>query len=447
MSSVQTAVPDGAIAIVGGGIGGVSLAIGLRHRALGPNAISALELLDPAAAEVFHKLATKNAFSSEEATWINFRKGMGEAELIAKVETKDERQTGLSSIHRARFLNALASLIPRDMVRFRKRLVKIQETEGKHVLLHFDDSSQVSAAYVVGCDGIRSCVRQYVLGLENPLDNVTYTRKYVYRGLVPMKTAVERLGAELASNSQMYLGPNGHVLTYPIDGGKTMNVVAFRDDLNNKSWSHANWVLKHRGDNMRREFEGWGRPVTTIVKMLEQPDQWALFNHEPAPCYQKGPVVLLGDAAHATTPHQGAGAGQAVEDALFLAELLGKAKSHGWGFMNAFKVYDAVRRPRSQLVVATSRTAGDTYAMRGLAGSDSDLLQAELLHRFDWIWEYNIRGALDDAIARLQGEAAGKPAIGLLRKLLKELRMRLQTGLVSEDRRLFGGWSFSWHKS
>jgi salicylate hydroxylase len=278
------------IAIVGGGIGGVALAVGLLRRgvsarvfeaaedftelgagiALGPNAISALNLLDPAAGRVFERLATKNAFSSEEATWINFRHGLGEPSLIAKVETKDERKTGLSSVHRARFLNSLAALIPRDMVRFGKRLTKIEGEDDGPVRLSFEDGTNATATAVIGCDGIRSVVRQYVLGLQHRLDNVTYTRKYAYRGLVPMETAIERLGDELAKNSQMYLGPGGHILTYPIDGGQTMNVVAFRDD-SAEEWKPATWVVKHRGDTMRKEFEGWGKPVREIVQVSSQP--------------------------------------------------------------------------------------------------------------------------------------------------------------------------------
>jgi salicylate hydroxylase len=274
------------IAIVGGGIGGVALAVGLRRRgipahvfeavedftelgagiALGPNAIAALKLLDPEAGNVFDQLATKNAFGDEEGTWINFRSGMGQPSLIAKVKTKDERKTGLSSVHRARFLNGLAALIPRDMVRFGKRLTKVEDTGNGQVRLVFEDGSQAISAAVIGCDGVRSVVRQYVLGLPHPLDSVTYTKKYCYRGLVPMKTAIEKLGYEFANNSQMYLGPGGHILSYPIDGGETMNVVAFRDDSEDE-WMHPSWVVKQRGDAMRDEFKGWGKPVRELVQV------------------------------------------------------------------------------------------------------------------------------------------------------------------------------------
>lgn len=148
--------------------------------------------------------------------------------------------------------------------------------------------------------------------------------------------------------------------------------------------------------------------------MLDQPDQWALFNHEAATTFRKGSVVLLGDAAHATTPHQGAGAGQAVEDALFLAGLLEKASKEGISFAEAFEIYDSVRRPRTQRVVSTSRACGDTYAMTGPAGNNNALLRQELLHRFNWIWEYDVEKELQAALSGFHEEGGNiKPLNGV----------------------------------
>ncbi len=114
---------------------------------------------------------------------------------------------------------------------------------------------------------------------------------------------------------------------------------------------------------------------------------WALFDMLPAPTYYTGNVVLLGDAAHASTPHQGAGAGQALEDAFILSLLLGDMKTRSArDIPAAFRAYDAVRRPRSQKVVSTSRAAGATYALQGQALDNLDLVGEELLQRYKWIW-------------------------------------------------------------
>lgn len=64
---------------------------------------------------------------------------------------------------------------------------------------------------------------------------------------------------------------------------------------------------------MFRDYEGWGDTATRILQLMEKPDEWALFEHPPAPTYVKGKLAILGDAAHASTPHQGAGAGMAIE--------------------------------------------------------------------------------------------------------------------------------------
>lgn len=274
------------VAVVGGGIGGLALAIGLRHHgvsvqiyeacetfsevgagiAFGPNAVSAMALLDPAIRDAFRRLATKNGFPEEEATWINFRSGFGEPAEIAKVQTGDCEKTGLSSVHRARFLDELAALVPKSIAHFSKRLQSFDAGSGGEITLLFEDGTTATADALVGADGVRSRVRQTLLGKEGVLDGLSFTGKYAYRALIPMEKAREAVGDELAMNSQMYLGKDGHVLTYPIDHGQTMNVIAFKNKADG-IWDHAHWVLKDKGDDMRRDFANWGTPVRAVLEV------------------------------------------------------------------------------------------------------------------------------------------------------------------------------------
>jgi len=273
------------IAIVGGGIGGLALAIGLLHQgvpvqvyesapafaeigagiAFGPNAIRSMALIDPAIRAAFTSRATKNEAKEEEATWINFRCGLGDPKLIAKVQTADEGKTGLSSVHRAHFMDDLASLIPKSVAHFGKRLLSLEHQDSGKIQLFFEDGTTALADAVVGCDGVRSRVRQILLDKKSPLEDLTFSGKYAYRGLIPMNKAKTALGDYLAGNSQMYLGPEGHILTFPIDHGKVMNVIAFKNQ--DTPWEHDSWVLKNKGAEMKQDFEGWGKPVQSLLEV------------------------------------------------------------------------------------------------------------------------------------------------------------------------------------
>lgn len=124
---------------------------------------------------------------------------------------------------------------------------------------------------------------------------------------------------------------------------------------------------------------------------------WALFEDPPLPQYWKGRIAVIGDAAHATTPHQGAGAGMAIEDAYVISALLGLAKGEG-ELEAAFKAYDAVRRERSQKLVTTSHNAGETYELHGEGiGDDLEKFTRNMHKRYDWIWEEDVSKELEQA--------------------------------------------------
>ena len=130
-----------------------------------------------------------------------------------------------------------------------------------------------------------------------------------------------------------------------------------------------------------------------VLQLMESPDKWALFDHLPAPTYSKGNFCLLGDAAHATTPHSGAGAGLAIEDAHLLSGLLTSENIKSADDIKfAFRAYDEVRRPRSQELVMRSRRQG---MMLDLQKPDGGLVTGEELKRSmeenqDWVWEVDL---------------------------------------------------------
>ena len=250
------------VAVVGGGIAGITLTIGLLRHApslsvtlyesapafgevgagvgFGPNAIHAMSLIDPAIREAFEKIATYNQSDSKKDNLFDFRVGdcrrasarrEGDGESISNKMTEVEVgqlyhslkvPIGQASVHRAHFVDEMAKLIPDDIPRFGKRLTNIETDDNGDVLLIFKDGTIAKHNAVIGCDGIKSRTRRIILG-DDPAASAVFSGKYAYRGMIPMDQAVELLGDELARNSQMYNGYHGHVVTFPIEKGSVMN--------------------------------------------------------------------------------------------------------------------------------------------------------------------------------------------------------------------------------
>ncbi|KAF9892271.1 hypothetical protein FE257_002048 [Aspergillus nanangensis] len=415
------------VAIVGGGIGGLTLLLGLLEHtspiyiqphlyetapafgeigagiAFGSNSIRAMELLKPAIATAYKKHATFHSDDSarERKVWSTYSMGMdgkGSNTLKAGDHIHEVRgSVERSSVHRARFLEAMTDLLPDGYVSFGKKLIDlIENSETNTITLVFEDGTTMEADAVIGCDGIKSRIRQILLGDQNA--DAAFTGKYAYRGLIPMGEATAAVGEWAANNAQFYWGYDGHVLTFPIEHGKTMNVVAFRTKDDGK-WDHGSqWVLPGDKTNMLREFEDWGDDVKAILGMMTKTDIWALCDHPPADTYyKKGNICLLGDAAHATTPHQGSGAGMAIEDAFVLSHLLSHIRNKSQ-LESVFAAYDTVRRPRTQKLVTTSREAGELYEFQKPGvGDDVDALRANLDGRMRWVWDIDLVQHLKEA--------------------------------------------------
>ena len=280
-------------------------------------------------------------------------------------------------------------MVPKECATFGKHVEALTQTESGRMQIRFKDGSTAEADAVVGCDGIKSQVRLLLLGKDSLAARAQFTGKYAYRGLIPMDKAVGLLGDELARNSQMYFGYHGHMLTFPIERGKTMNVVAFKTSKTGK-WEDERWVVPMKREEMEKDFEDWGQDVKSVLSLMEKTDLWALFDHPPAETYYRGRVCLLGDAAHASTPHQGSGAAMALEDAYVLSGLLGQVKEAD-GIEEAFSVYDATRRGRTQKLVVTSREGGEMYELENKDISDDvEKLRHNLDTRQRWIWDHDL---------------------------------------------------------
>ena len=382
-------------AIIGGGIGGLSLGLALLHRNINvqiyeaahhfgeigagvsftPNAIHAMTICHPGIEGAFQEVRTGNSWKSKETSWFDVYDGIGKPEG----ENSDFLFTltsslGQNGVHRARFLDELIKLFPAERAHFGKRLDKYSKQDDGTYVMSFTDGTTATAHAIIGCDGIKSHVRTSMYGADHPCAQPSYTHKFAYRGLIPMEDAIAAVGEEKALNGCMYWGTDNHVLTFAVEHGKTLNLVGFHTDPND--WPDTEHLTSpaHRTD-AERDLASFNEDVRKLIHLIKEDlDIWAIFDlgDNPPPAYARDRICLLGDAAHATSPHHGAGAGMCIEDAAILAELLadGKVKTYE-DVEAAFSVYDAVRKPRGEFLFRSSRFMGEAYEKRNEATGKS----------------------------------------------------------------------------
>ncbi|KAI7763961.1 hypothetical protein LZL87_006343 [Fusarium oxysporum] len=390
------------IAIVGGGIAGLTLAIALHHRNLPvmlyeradnfheigagvsftPNAVQAMKMCHPGVHDAFLKVCTWNGWESKRKTWFDFLDGTKEDDKVAfSIKTP----LGQNGVHRAQFLNELIHLLPSDKVQFNKHIDNAVEEPNGKVRMSFSDGTTAYADALIGCDGIGSRVRRILFGENHPCARPRYSHKYAYRGLIPMDKAIEAVGEERARNACMHMGQDGHVLTFQVNHGEKLNVVAFRTDPN--EWSDPTRLTKtaHRQDALD-DFKGYNSTVRNLLKLTEETlSVWAIFDlgDNPVPSFYKGRIAILGDAAHATSPHHGAGAGFCIEDSAVMAEILADERVQSLSDIEAaFAAYDESRRERGQWLVDSSRFVGNAYEWRAKGvGKDIPKIEQEINER------------------------------------------------------------------
>ncbi|KAG8730433.1 hypothetical protein FRC11_006717, partial [Ceratobasidium sp. 423] len=411
---------DFEVAIIGGGIGGLSAAIGLLRAGVPVQVFEAACQFSEIGAGLSVGKNARNALAKlglqkefdEQATipsgiWFEWRNGQGQGqELIA---TTHCHPVGNSSVHRASFLDAMVKHVPKSISHFGKRLVSIEKlahNTGKNIRLHFQDGSSHDTDLVIGYDGIHSKVREHlesakrIANTKSGASELQWSGSWAWRGLIPtdkfLKSVPTKLGEHYSKTPQMFLGKDRHILIFPINEFRTINIVAFVTDRSQwperpKLKEGEPWTQKSTQEELVAQFPGWANDIVNILKCIEEPMKWALHELNPTlDTYVDGTICIAGDAAHGGTPHQGALAGQAIEDALFLTWLLSQPSVKRANLADALQVYDSVRRPRANKIVETSSEAGDIYEFAlDRTGSDFSKLRHELESRYEWIWEHD----------------------------------------------------------
>jgi salicylate hydroxylase len=389
------------IAIVGGGIGGLTAALALRARRLDVAVFEQAEVLreigagvslHPNAARLLKRIGLDDQLRKigSPISNITLRTSQGDAITTpaGPATPAFSRDGGQGyNVHRADFLNLLFAALPNGTVNLGHRCIQLGE-DGDRVRLSFANGASAGADVVIGADGIRSVVQREIGLQSRPISEGIMA----YRGLIP----AERLAwANDLKDPALWLGSGRSFLLYPVAGGRLINMVAFvpTDTESEESWS-APGDLKA----LAAEYAGWDRPVQDTIHSLDETFRWGIYDRAPLPYWSTGRITLMGDAAHPMVPHVGQGAGQSIEDAITLAVLLEGCSAVD--VAGRLKLYEALRLARTSRVQALARAAGKLYRSEHENPSEKAGRLREWMAQGRWVFEHDAEEAARDALAK-----------------------------------------------
>jgi salicylate hydroxylase len=381
------------ILIVGGGIGGVASALALARRGIpsrvlekapefgeigygiqqGPNAyrmldwLGVMKHLEPQA--VFTRnLILIDALTDRELTRIScgdtFRR-----HFRAPYTVVHRRDLHGALLEACRGREEITLHTSKELVSF--------EDRASSVVARFADGSEYEGRALIGADGLRSRVREILVGdgPPRPAGHVTY------RGVVPVAEVKDQSHFD---DMVIWIGPDLHLVQYRLRGGTVMNNVATV-----ASRKFANGERRDYGgpDELAEVFSRTTPQVQEMLGYVGKDKNWLLHDREPRAGWTRGNVALLGDAAHPTLQYLAQGACMAIEDSVVLSGLLAKA---GNDVPAALQAYETQRYLRTARVTITSRIFGDIIHADGGARDLRNHLLAqrtpETFWEIDWLY-------------------------------------------------------------
>ncbi|HEY7242016.1 MAG TPA: FAD-dependent monooxygenase [Burkholderiales bacterium] len=274
----------------------------------------------------------------------------------------------------------------RDAIRLGAKCVGFRQTE-KQVTLNLEGGASVSADALIGADGVHSCVRQGLFGPDRP----EFTGVVAWRGIVPMDALPPHMARMVGTN---WIGPGGHVVHYPLRGGKVMNFVGA---LERSDWRVESWSARGTNEELRADFAGWHDDVHALIRGIPIPYKWALMVRAPMECWTLGLVSLLGDACHSMVPFLAQGANMAIEDGYVLA----RALTEGEGSIpERLLRYENARRQRTRRTVEGSAANIQRFHNKALADPEKareyvsrEWAGAPVAERYEWLFQYDVTTA------------------------------------------------------
>jgi salicylate hydroxylase len=240
---------------------------------------------------------------------------------------------------------------------------------------------------LVGADGIWSTVRHHLFPDVQPQ----------FSGLIAWRGTLDatQLPREYTSRRvQVWMGPNAHLVAYPISGAREINVVAVVPG----TWNRPGWSAPGESSEIKNAFASarWPGPARMMLSAVDEWRKWALFTVSDGGDWTEGPIALLGDAAHAMLPFAAQGAGMAIEDAAVLGKCLGQSQDEaGPTIAVAMQRYARQRRARVARVQRAARRQGRIYHLSGAMALARDLVirtmgPERMLARQDWIYDWRV---------------------------------------------------------
>ncbi len=390
------------IIVAGAGIGGLTTSLALAKQGFRVIVLEKAERLEeagaglqlsPNAGRVLVDLGLRPRLSravTPEAVCLMSARSGSEIARLALPSTASDSDAPYWVIHRADLQAAL-----RDEVESRSNIdlrlgCQFEDVsphaKGLTVVQRRGTSRQEELALaLIGADGIWSAVRQHLAPDVQPR----------FSGLIAWRGTLEttQLPREYTSRRvQLWMGPNAHLVAYPISSARQINVVAVVPG----QWNRPGWSEPGDGNEIKSAFvaAGWHAIPRMLITAVDGWRKWALFTVPGGGSWNEGSVALLGDAAHAMLPFAAQGAAMAIEDAAVLAKCLAERQAEGPAAVPAaLQRYARLRRPRVARVQRSARQAGRIYHLTGPLALARDLVikamgPKRMLSRQDWIYDW-----------------------------------------------------------
>jgi salicylate hydroxylase len=385
------------IAIIGGGIGGLTAALALSQnphditvfeRSAGIREIGAGVQISPNAGRLLHSLGLGAAYSEISVNPHRVVLRRWEDDSIIRATELDEsflsqHQVPLANVARNELVEILGDAVATRSnvtMKFSTHVVAVEPGDSSSVVLFSDGSSQ-SFDIVIGADGIHSVVRPCVGGIDKP----RFSGSAAYRALVP-RSAVEDLPVDVTNR----MGPDRHVVSYFIGRNRShLNLVCISPE---DSWESESWTEQGTMEDLYSRFEGWSPDFLSLLGRVEEPVfRWALYDREPLEQWGIGTTTLLGDACHPMLPFMAQGSCQAIEDAVVLARCMSNVNTSDAA--SALRRYEDARQGRTAQVQTSAVMNKDLFHMvDGQEQRDRDMIfsiSPPGMSILDWVYEYD----------------------------------------------------------